>query len=143
VPMKVQSPTLIATRFLERMWNQRDRLAIVEFRSTSAVSNGLGQRELTSADAYAKFIERAFVAFPKTKVSVLDSVESGHRVALFVRWEASTKHGGSFVADGVIHASVEGGKLVSAENLFNLGAICAQLGAPPYGTIAELIEHLG
>lgn len=137
-----RSPTLVFVEWFERVWNQRDASAIDQLRAERSQSTGLANASIDGRDAYRAHHQRILEVFPEAKVTVLDVIESGDRVAALLRFTGKTAKGQSVTVDGAAHGRVADGRIVGGTNVWNVGAAAKSLGLKACGTLEDLVEQL-
>ena len=140
--MRTSSPILIASEWFDRLWAQRDPSVIDELRAPDAKSVGLESNPLEGRESFRNFHARALEVFAKTRVEILDAIESGDRCAVLARFYGTTKKGVEVTVEGGGHLRIVDGKVATGHNVWNVGAAAKALGLPACGTFDELLAHL-
>ena len=124
-------------RWFEEVWNNKREDAIDEMLAEDGVGYGLGPEGIVGPENFKTF-HRAFVsAYPDLKVTVVDTVVEGDKIAARCRVTGSHDGHGIGVAPtnqpveftGMLIVRVRDGKIVEAWNEFNFMEMYKQVGA--------------
>jgi len=127
-------------RWFEEVWNQRSEKAIDEMFAADGIANGLNDAEgnpLVGPEAF-KTLHRAFLAaYPDLKITVVDTVCEGDKIA--ARCKVSATHAGEGLGvaptnqpiefTGLTIVKLKDGKITEAWNEFDFMKMYTQIGA--------------
>lgn len=126
-------------RWFEEVWNQQNESAVDAMLSHDCKAHGLGQgdEELVGPEGFKTFHRSFCKAFPDLRVTVLDTIAEGDKVA--ARWKATMTHQGDGLGfpasgkktgmEGATVVIIKNGKIVEGWNHMDIGSLFAELKA--------------
>jgi predicted ester cyclase len=114
--------------YFDQIWAGRDPEGITQRRGMDTHSAGLGARSLSDAD-YRRFHALVLETFPRgVVVRIDDAIEDGERIAMRLHLVGTTATGREIRARGMAFARVRDGKIVEADNLFDVASVLVEAG---------------
>src|SRR5215510_4130529 len=96
----------IAQKFVEEIFNQRKTELAKNYVTPDIVYHGVGE-EVTSLEAFKKWVGEDLSAFPDLKVTIQDSFGEGNKLAL--QWTLVATHDKDFAEAPATHKKFEAG----------------------------------
>ena len=134
-----QQPEAIARRWFEEVWNQRRVETIYELFTADTAIHGLPGGSMQGPDAFKAIFDVFSGAFPDIRITVVETVTEGDRVA--VRCRVTGTHTGADLGiaptnrridiEGAGILRVRDGRFAEGWNCFDFLTMYQQLGAVP------------
>jgi steroid delta-isomerase-like uncharacterized protein len=141
------TPEDVVRRWFEEVWNQGRFETIDELYAADGIAHGLGEpgADVRGPAGFRPFAERFRSAFPDIRITVVDTIAEGEKIA--TRWTATLTHTGDQLGvpatgkqatvDGMTIAYVRDGQIVESWNNWDIAGLMRQLEAGPQMTIVE------
>src|SRR5215470_3914986 len=135
----MQGPKEVAHRWFEEVWNRGNEKVIDELLSPEAEVTGLGEGDqaVKGPKGFKPFFRNLRSAFPDIKVTPVDSVVEGNKIALRLLITGTHKGEGlgikatgkSVRIEAIVMAKIKGGKILTGWNSWDQLGLLQQLGA--------------
>jgi hypothetical protein len=130
---------VVLERFFRRVYRERDAGAIAEMRDDGAGSVGLGPGILSNAD-FEGFVRGLYKSFSALEIAIGRFVQEGDECAMSLVFSGTTQSGRRVQVRGTAFARVEGGRILSSENLWDVASLLAQADDAPGPRATELVS---
>jgi len=131
----------VLERFFHRLYVERDVRAIAEMREDGAGSVGLGPGILSNAE-FERFVVSLLASFSALEVSIHRFVQEGDECAMSLVFSGTTQSGRPVQVRGTAFARVQGGRILSSENLWDVASLLAQVDDAPAPRATELVSAI-
>lgn len=126
-------------RYVEEVWNKGNLNVVDELSSSTALFHDPIAKELSSKDAFKKYVQDLRSGFPDFHVTIEDISTSGDKV--HIRWTATGTNKGPYmgrgatnkrtVVPGMSSNRIQGGKIVETWMNYDVLGLLHQLGLAP------------